>query len=279
MIINGIKSVKSLLGVNAHGSARPCFINAGQSNVDGAIPTANLPAPYQQAYQNVKFYRRSTDFNLKFSSLDWTDEDSYKAGNPGAGSFYANQFFLYPQIQSVLARDIYVVQHALGGTALSGVWKPTATIGQMYKDLIFKTLSLKNTITRIDGAAPDFKFFYWGQGENDARVEADANAYQTNLTNFINGIRTETGLATLPFLIAKLHIGIASASSPAHPYYATVRAAQVAVCQGGGSAISGVYLVDNDAAELAADFIHYTSDGYSTISDNALLAAIANGLI
>lgn len=257
---------------------RDIFINAGQSNVDGARPIAELPAQYQQTYTRTKFYRRSADNTFTFIPLDWTVEESFKAGNLTIGSYYADQFFLFPQIQALLNKDIYVVHHALGGTALNIEWKPTATVGNLYKELIFKIKSTINMYTDTDGVAPNFRFMYWGQGENDARTQIAADAYQTNLTNFINNIRSQTGLTNLPFLIGRLNSGIA-ASGP-YDFWATVRAAQEAVCQGGSAAISGVYLVNQDNAQLnSADFVHYTTTGYLTIASNILSVAQTNGLI
>lgn len=269
-----IRSTKSrIIDHNTNTGARPCFIFAGQSNVDGYQFTSALEAQYQQTYNRVKFYQYSSTNNVKFTAMDYTSNPAYQAPNQTAR--YALQFYLYPDLQALVNKDIYIVHHAQGGTALAVEWLSTSVTG-LYVDLLFKTKATKSVITEMDGIAPDFKFMYWGQGETDAANVTNAGNYQTNLTNLINNFRTATGLTNLPILIGRINSGIDTIT---YPFWNTVRIAQTAVCQGGGSAISGVYLVDQDNATLAVDNTHYTQDGYRTIAANIISVAQANGLI
>lgn len=253
------------------GTPRPAFIFAGQSNVDAYQFIASLPSANQQVYTGVNFYQHSTALDVKFVPLNYADNTSYQAGNQSGR--YAFQFFLYPQLKTLLNNDVYIVHHAKGGTALnvSTEWLSTG-VGNLYTELVFKTKATKNAITDADGVAPSFKFFYWGQGEADAANSTAASNYQTNLINFINNFRTAVGLSSLPFLIGRINQNIDSAT---YPYWNTVRSAQAGVV----GVISNVYLVNQDNAEMASDNTHYTNAGYQTITDNIIAVAQANSLI
>lgn len=226
-----------LVDAYSMGTPRPVFLFAGQSNVDAYQYIADLESPYRQVYQGVYFYQHSASLNVKFVPLNYADNTAYQAGNQ-TGRF-TFQFYLYPQLKTLLGKDVYIVHHAKGGTALatSTDWLSTS-VGNLYTELVFKTKATKNAIKDVDGVNPSFKFLYWGQGEADASGSASATAYQTNLTNFINNFRTATGLTTLPILIGRINQNIDAVT---FPYWATVRAAQTAVCQGGGAVRSPGY--------------------------------------
>lgn len=268
-----IRGKRNLIGANTGGTARPVFIFAGQSNVDAFLQIADLEAEYQQIYRGVNFYQHSSSKNVKFVPLNHTSNPDFQA--PNQTNRYALQFYLYPELKTLLGKDIFIVHHAQGATSLATDWLST-TVGSYYSDLVFKTKATINAITDADGFSPSVKFFYWGQGETDAANSTNANNYQTNLTNLINNFRTAVGVADLPVLIGRINSGIDAAT---YPFWETVRTAQEAVVEGGGSAISGVYLVNQDDAEMAADDTHYTQAGYKTIKDNIISVAQTNGLI
>lgn len=257
---------------------RKGFIFAGQSNVDGyqfVVPgsTPGLESYYQHAFSGTLFYQYSATNNVKFVPLNYADNTTYQT--PNQTSRYALQFYLYTKLDSLYTDAIYFTHHAQGGTSLAVDWLST-TVGGLYSTLVFKVKASINAIKDADGQNPNFIFFYWGQGEDDAANLSFANAYQTNLTNLINNFRTDTGLTNIPIFIGRLNV---NNNATTYPYIATVRAAQTAVCQGGGSAISGVYLVDQDNAELDLGGPHYTRGGYHTISQNIITKAESLGLI
>lgn len=259
----------TLIEVNTGGGARPVMAFAGQSNVGGIIDIASLEAQYQQSYDNVRMYPYSTSNKLLLTPLLYTNNPSYQA--PIQTAKFAFQFYLYPQLQGLLSKRIYVVHHAQGGTSLAVDWLPS-TAGGLYEQLVFKTQCMTRAIYDCDGINTSFKFLFWGQGESDAQVLAQANAYEANLTSLISAFRSDVGMGNIPVLVARLSSNINATTCP---YWATVRAAQEAVA----GAVSGVYIVNQDNATMQADGIHYTNAGYQQIATNTITVAQNNGLL
>lgn len=267
------------------GVARPAIIAWGQSNLGTGVTTvaSDLELAYKQTYNNIRFYQYNTPYNfaaathylqtVKFLPMDYLNNKSYQT--PDQNATYSLQFYLYPQVQALLNRNLYVVHHGEGNTGLSVEWKPTATIGDNYRELLFKIKATKNTITDADGIAPDFKFMLIVHGEYDARIEASANAYETNLTNIINGVRAISGLSALPVIIVRLNTEMITAPVNPGTFGATVQAAQDAVA----IALTDVYVFDPDGAVMHTDKIHYTVAGEHTIADGVYNLAVTNGLI
>lgn len=267
------------------GVARPVIITAGQSNLGTGVTTvaSSLEAEYKQTYNKVRFMEHGTDYSFaavtfqsmttRFRPLNYLDNRSYQT--PDQNGTYSLQFYLYPEIQTLLNRNLYVVHHGEGNTGLAVHWKATATLGDNFRELVFKTKATKNKITDTDGLAPDFKFLLWVHGEYDARVEAYANAYETNLTDFINNFRSQTGLTTLPVIIVRLNTETITAPVNPCTFGATVQAAQDAVA----GALTNVYVYDPDGATMHTDKIHYTVAGEHTITDGLLALIATNNLL
>ena len=89
----------------------------------------------------------------------------------------------------------------------------------------------------------------WMQGEADASVEADANAYEANLKNFIKCVREDLSIPYLPFSIGRIN-------ATQKTYRDTVRAAQDSV------AASDTYVASfsTDSFPLS-DNLHYNTSG------------------
>lgn len=257
------------------GVARPAIVTWGQSNLGTGITTvaSDLEAQYEVPFPEVRFYQHSSTMNCKVVTMDSTDNTSYQT--PDQNAAYSLQFYLYPQIAAELGRNIYVMHHGEGNTGLSVEWKSTATIGDNYREALFKTKALHNKILDQDGIAPSWKFMLIVHGEYDARIEASANAYETNLTNFINNFRTQSGLTSLPVIIMRLNTEMITAPVNPGTFGATVQAAQDAVV----GAVSGCYIFDPDGIEMHTDKIHYTVAGEHDLADGILNVATTNGLI
>lgn len=265
------------------GVARPAIIAWGQSNLGTGQTTvaSDLEAGYKQTYNKVRFYQYNTPYSfaaathylqtVKFLPMDYTNNKSYQT--PDQNGTYSLQFYLYPQIQALLDRNLYVVHHGEGNTGLAVEWKPTATIGDNYRELLFKIKATKNTITDADGIAPDFKFMLIVHGEYDARNSTHASNYETNLTNLINGVRAV--VAGLPVIIVRLNTEFITAPVNPGTFGATVQAAQDAVA----IALTDVYVFNPDGATMQTDKTHYTVAGEHTIADGVYNLAVTNGLI
>ena len=261
--------ISTLVPFKPYSGARVGFIMAGQSNMgDYALVSTDLEAQYKTVYPNVLFYNYSASNGIKFTPMDYSLNPSYQA--PVQVGKYALQFYLYPDLATLLGKQISIVHHSQGGTSLASDWLSTSTTN-LYAQLVFKTQQFINACISVDGVAPNIPFMVWQQGESDASVLADANAYQVNLTNLINNFRTAIGMPNLPVLICRININF----DPTRLYMATVRAAQTAVA----GALANVFIVNQDNATMAPDLIHYTNDGYRQIDANIISVAQANALL
>lgn len=257
------------------GVARPAIVTWGQSNLGTGVTTvaSNLEAQYKVPFPEIRFYQHSASMNTKVLTMDYTDNTSYQT--PDQNATYSLQFYLYPQVAAELGRNLYVMHHGMGNTGLSVEWKPSPTIGDLYRNALFKTKALNNKILDQDGIAPSWKFMLIVHGEYDSRIEAAANAYETNLTNFINNFRTQSGITGLPVIIVRLNTEMITAPVNPGTFGATVQAAQDAVA----GALSDVYIYDPDGDEMHTDKIHYTVNGEHDMADGILNVATTNGLI
>lgn len=267
------------------GVARPAIIAWGQSNLGTGVTTvaSDLEGSYKQTYNKIRFYELNTPYTfsaathylqtVKFLPMDYLNNKSYQT--PDQNGTYSLQFYLYPQVQALLNRNLYVVHHGEGNTGLAVEWKATATIGDNYRELLFKIKATINAITDADAVAPDFKFMLIVHGEYDSRNSTNASNYETNLTNIINGVRAIPGLSALPVIIVRLNTEMITAPVNPGTFGATVQAAQDAVA----IALSDVYVFDPDGAVMHTDKIHYTVAGEHTIADGVYNLAVTNGLI
>lgn len=257
------------------GNARPAIICWGQSNLGTGVTTvaSDLETAYKTPFPQVRFYRDNTYNSVAVATMSYLDNTTYQS--PDQNGTYSLQFYLYPTVATRVARKLYVVHHGAGNTGLAVEWKPTATIGENYRELLFKTQGLQRAINSVDGIDPSFKFMLIVHGEYDSRVLAYANAYETNLTNFINNFRSKTGLTTLPVIIVRLNTEMITAPVNPGTYGATIQTAQDNVA----AALTNVYVYNPNGATMHTDKIHYTVAGEHTIATGIYNLAVANGLI
>jgi carbohydrate esterase-like sialic acid-specific acetylesterase len=267
------------------GNARPAIITWGQSNLGTGITTvaSDLEAPYKQTYNQVRFYKYNTPYNYaaathylqtcEFLPMDYRDNRSYQT--PDQNGTYSLQFYLYPECQTRVARNLYVVHHGEGNTGLAVEWKPTATIGDNYRELLFKIKATNNRILDADGIAPDFKFMLIVHGEYDSRNSGFASAYETNLTNFINGVRAISGLSSLPVIIVRLNTEMITAPVNPGTFGATIQTAQDNVV----AALTNCYIVNPDGCQMQSDKTHYTVQGEHDLTDLILNVIDTNSLM
>jgi len=255
--------------------ARPAIISWGQSNLGTGVThvETDLEVEYQQLYRYVRFYKYSLTQSVEVAGMNWENNATYQT--PDQNTAYSLQFYLYPQIQALVNRNLYVVHHGAGDTSLVADWKASSPVGVRYGELLFKTLAIKAKINQLDGVDPAFKLLLIVHGEKDGRVLADANNYQDNLTTWINGFRTHTGLSNIPVIIVKLNTESITAPSNPVTYAATIRAAQDAVAL----ALTNIYIVDPNGATMHTDKIHYSVAGEKTIADRIMTVINANNLM
>lgn len=259
---------------NSKGGPRNNFWIVGQSNAaDGqtSVPS-ELQSQYQTTFNQILTYRYSADRALNVGPLDYTSNPSYQ--DPAQTAQAALQFSLPVLVQSQLGGDVYANIYSIGDTALSVEWKASATVGSLYLGLVDKMNQFKRGCFNADGVNPSTKFLVWDQGEKDGRVLADANNYETNLTNFITNLRTAVG-ETVPVLLNLFNPDIANASVNPVTYWATIDTAKTNVA----AALTAVKTVSMSNTTMETDHIHRTPAGYLTAAENIMTVAIANGYV
>ncbi len=230
-------------------------IHIGQSNATDMFSyyaAAYPPWPnpiYTGSFTGVRTYYNDT-------LATWNSGVNTWYPNAGGTTYGISASIAY-RLKNSYGRDCVHMNISLGGTYLyqgagSMDWNVNS-VAKSYAKLITDTAAMVAAIADSSYTA----VFVWDHGQADSDTPTHATAYQANLTAFINAVRTNTGFTTAPFIMNKLN---AATTLVTYPEIATVRTAQVAVSVGGGSAISGVYLIDNDDLPLGADNIHYRQE-------------------
>ena len=106
-------------------------------------------------------------------------------------------------------REVYLIKHARGGTALADWWNPgagpddTEAQGEGYKTLK-KTIDDGLALLSADSVEYEISGMIWMQGESDAVNAGMAAAYEENLGHFIARIRKDVSVPELPFIIGEI---------------------------------------------------------------------------
>lgn len=220
--------------------------NMGQSNANGSqIVTSDLPINLRGDIPNCFVW----DFNLrKFVPLN---SDS-RPVNFGIGPIFQTAWLHHQQYPDAL---IYINSYCIGGTSLAVDW--AVGTGQRYLEW-FQYYNACNTLLEIEERMANVidTYITWVQGENDAQVQSQANAYQTNEFNFITDVTSRLGITDIRVMniCNRLNLGT-------FPYRETVRSAKSA----NALAFSNMFFINPDDAvryPLGADGIHYTWTGY-----------------
>jgi len=214
------------------------YLLAGQSNMLGRGETSALPAALTGAQHDVMF----------------DDSGAFDALAPAGGSsgeFGPEVLFGRTTADALSSRQIALVKHAVGGTNLASDWDPSG--GPQYTTFINRVDTALQRI-RDMGLEPELGGMLWMQGERDSRDQAMADAYQTNLVNFITAVRDHLDEPDLPFII-----GLPTESLPPgnYPYQDTVRAAQRYVNESMGSTA----IVETADLTLKSDNVHFDGAG------------------
>lgn len=236
----------------------------GQSNAVGRnLITTELPSGYSgdleiRAWDGADFTRVNMS---DYESAAWNFDGSTNTNNFGP------QPFMLDLSQQLRDGKAWFAPLAEGGTSLATDWNPAS--GATYTSWQSQVRLIRDWFANI-GVQFSVTHRLWIQGEADAQVEADANAYQTNLDEFltesndfyygIQGLEPHT-------MIVPLTTG---ADSGTLTYRDTVIAAQEAVA---GSR-DDCTLVDMTGAAYT-DGVHYDVSTYQNIIMPALFNKIS----
>jgi len=176
----------------------PVILTAGQSNADGRVPLADLPAEMRE-YQWCQWSYGSGDFETATGEFSLF---SPRVAKPKIEHSWGFDAVVYHQLEKLWNRPFYVIKHTDGGTAVSPLCK-SSTHGLYWSaDSLFLSgttsashggRSLLKAFTRqIDDCLSrlpenyDIKVLIWHQGEADRE---DDSLYYDNLKAVIAYLR------------------------------------------------------------------------------------------
>ena len=201
----------SLVWVSAPAAAATkVFLLGGQSNMAGTGTAAGLPAPYNVPQSDVRFWNYGPEsqpdptngINMPGVGDGWVDLEG------GYGHFITDfgpeVSFGYTLNNMFPGDDIYLVKHGLTSQNLAVYWNPDGT-GGVYNRFKARVDGAMANLTAA-GLSPTIAGMIWMQGESDAMVPAYAAAYQANLTNFINTVRSDFHTPDMPFVVGRITI-------------------------------------------------------------------------
>lgn len=170
--------------------------------------------------------------------------------------------------------------------SLTAKWKSEGKTIHQYNGVCYDRLLQVTrdafTALRAQGYTPSVKGYIWMQGEADAGDPALANAYEENLTMFIDDLRSDVAeiaededAANRPFVIGKI-----CSSGWFGKNIATVRAAEDAVA----AKLSGVFTFDTDEFKIhndngttnGSDDYHFNAGDMYLLGQRFAQTAVAN---
>jgi hypothetical protein len=243
------------------------YIVAGQSNAVGHASRAYLlPEKLKAPQMNVMFWYEegpsdSVNNPLKrIASEGWeplmyqTDPDHHTFGNFLSG--FGPEIKLGKVLSNATLDDTAIIKFGINATTLANAWNASAP-GVLYTDMMDVIDEALFELGNL-GLHAELAGFFFMHGEWDAISTADAAAYENNLTDFIQHVRTDLNTPDLPFIIGRVNkwiflspFGISQANVD------LVRQAQEAVA--GNDAFAT--LCDTDDLEVNFEFVHFTAAG------------------
>lgn len=171
------------------------FIFAGQSNMDGAGITAELPDYLKKKLQGkIKLFENGRVHELLYKE---------KFG-PEVG--FALELLEYPSND-----EIVFCKTAKGGANLYYDWNPDGVSrgeedtyrGPMYPELLKNIDSLNNAFADQKNSL-SFEAVLWMQGERDAVFNFMADSYKDNILYFADKLRSDIKAPDIPFIQGKI---------------------------------------------------------------------------
>ncbi len=134
-----------------------------------------------------------------------------------------------------LDNQVLLIKTAWGGKSLAKDFRPPSSGGQVGPYYTAMLLHVKDVLKNLktyfpdyDGRGYEIAGFGWHQGWNDRVNQANNDAYEQNMANFIRDVRKDLGVAKLPFVIAETGM---SGHEEKHPRALSLMRAQAAVAK------------------------------------------------
>jgi hypothetical protein len=216
------------------------YLLAGQSNMVGWCSNSGLPPELQQSRPDIPIYWQ----NL------WWDLQPGLGGD--SGKFGPEITFGRDMADIHSGDNIELVKYAANGTTLWNDWRPTD--GVEYVNFINEVNEALLSVHE-----PEIVGMIWMQGEFDAyppeSTLSHAEAYEQNLTDFIQSVRSDLGLTDMPLVIGQI------SEAPVWTWGDIVRQAQLNVSQ----TVPNTNLVITSDLEIMGDGMHYDANGTMTL--------------
>lgn len=236
----------------------------GQSNTGMKEDIANLQSDLLTPIPNNYIY----NFNIPNPAWETLTTSNNEGDNANTHTnTFGIEFRLMKLMHDTYGGNQYLLKFAQSSTQLASTGNTTldwnvssSSVGNPLE--LFDLCILNRIYARSKIPVDlDVSWVIWIQGENDAGNSTLYNAYQTNLTNWINTYRTQTGLGTnVKFILVSLSTGQTAVNG------AGITAIKTAMSNIAGSLTNVFYFSQNQS----------TSDG--THYDAAAIDFIANGV-
>jgi len=193
------------------------FILAGQSNMDGRGDGSKLISEdlrqLEKAQKNIHFaYNRNPIIPLNI-----TIPLAHTAKKFNLEKTFGPELFFGIEMAKKYPNEKFLfIKRSLGGTSLYGCWNPNwdeekaAHMNELKRPKLYSDLLLymKEVLADYNSDTYEFCGMLWVQGETDSGIKKfgtiPSEKYAENLTNLINGIRIETKVKDLPFLLLQV---------------------------------------------------------------------------
>ena len=203
----------------------------------------------------VRIWDASGEGGKRGIPAKWTSLNELQAIKKEARNDTIGPEFGFAKAMSGLysADEIHLIKVAKGGTPINW-WLPDAAGKDNGHTLLLK--NLKNALEKIGG---DYEVMgmLWMQGESDAKLQADAEAYQKKLEQLIALMRKETGKPELPFVIGRISSRIIESKKFKMPFAKIVQSGQEAVTKTDKRA----FAIDTDDLSQRDDLVHFDQEG------------------
>ena len=240
---------------HAEGKAR-VFILSGQSNMSGGGDVVEEGLRFDAAVgDKVRIWDACGEWGKRGIPGKWVSLNQLQTIKKEARMNRIGPEFGFAKAMSELypADEIHLIKVARGGTAIDW-WLPDAKGRE--NGLTVLLANLRHALEKIDG---DYEILgmLWMQGESDTKRQADAEAYQKKLEQFVALMRKEAGKPELPFVIGRLSTRILESPKFHFDHAKIVQSGQEAVAKDDKNA----YVVDTDDLSQRSDLVHFDQEG------------------
>lgn len=253
-------------------TATPTIWLGGQSNASGrgdrGASDANVPAEYDQALTGVNVWNGTVSSLVgdAFGTLN-INSDNQMLGENGTASlaqtYFGPELTMTKEYIDRVGGAVYLSKFAQGSSYLNfhsggAFWHPTSGgLVQNNSTRLYGT-AMRNwwkamAIHQAAGRRPNIIGIVWFQGEQDATVQAYADAYSSNGQTLFAELQKELGFdVTLKKFICRIHI------NGSETYEATLRTQQSLLV----ASLTNAVLVDTDSyGTRIGDGVHLSFQG------------------